>query len=106
MESEGIGHGTTFVIKLQAISRVEANHVEPNAKSSSCSLNNYSMSKQFMEQKEAVMKSVLRQRESSMFEQEDYSNVKDLRVLLVNDEFFILCMLQQIVQTAGITKID
>ena len=59
-----------------------------------------------MEQKEAVMRSVLRQQESAMLEQENNSNVKDLRVLLVNDEFFILCMLQQIVQTAGITKID
>jgi hypothetical protein len=59
-----------------------------------------------MEQKEAVMKSVLRKQESGMVAQEDNSNVKDLRVLLVNDEYFILCMLQQIVQTAGITKID
>ena len=59
-----------------------------------------------MEQKEAVMKSVLRKQESATDVQEDNSNVKDLRVLLVNDEFFILCMLQQIVQTAGISKID
>ena len=59
-----------------------------------------------MEQKEAVIQSVLRQQESAVVEQDDNSNVKNLRVLLVNDEFFILCMLQQIVQTAGITKID
>jgi hypothetical protein len=43
VESEGIGHGTTFVIKLQAISRVKAIHVEPIPKSSSGSINNFSM---------------------------------------------------------------
>ena len=47
-----------------------------------------------MEQKEAVIQSVLRQQESAVVEQDDNSNVKNLRVLLVNDEFFILCMLQ------------
>ena len=35
VESEGIGHGTTFVIKLQAISRVEDIHYIPIAKASS-----------------------------------------------------------------------
>jgi hypothetical protein len=60
-----------------------------------------------MEQKKAVMHSVFRQKESASFSDVgDNSNVKNLRVLLVNDEFFILCMLQQIVQNAGITNID
>jgi hypothetical protein len=60
-----------------------------------------------MEQKKAVMRSVIRRKESASFSDVgDNSNVKNLRVLLVNDEFFILMMLQQIVQAAGITKID
>ena len=61
VESDGIGHGTTFVIKLQAISKVKAIHVEPISKFSSGPVNFSIKSKQFMEQKEAVMKSVLRQ---------------------------------------------
>ena len=66
-------------------------------------------SKHFNDQKEAVMKSVLRKNESinlNSFGKPDDSSKLDLNVLLVNDEFFILCMLQQIVKASGITKID
>ena len=60
------------------------------------------------ELKNEIIKSAMRQSENDGQESDikDESLISSLKVLLVNDEFFILCMLKQIVEQVGISDID
>ena len=108
VHSEGIGHGTTFIIKMNAISKIKAR----NDNSQSSQRNKEVLNQQIKAQRQALMisQSCNRKRKESAkslnnFEMADEILTR-LRVLVINDEYFILSMQQQMISQAKITDID
>ena len=95
VESKGIGFGTTFVIKLQAVSKIPRDVSIRHNLSKQKILNDESS--QFKEQRQALLKSQLIGSSMDNVSLIEGASLSTHKVLIVNDEFFILGMLQQIV---------
>ena len=101
VESEGIGHGTTFVIKLQSVSKVSLENTDHSI--------NENLQKRIKDQKEALLKCQTQRIKSLQrlnLKGINQNLISNLNFLIVNDEIFILAMLEEIIHKTGVTNVD